>query len=337
LDNLRRFLVIFSAMFLIAAAVCGFLLTRSYISANREFVEPLEVDANVYDPSGNTVISSFRDNILFVVSDPENSESDLMFVLNVDSTTDSLSFLMLPKEVKYSVAATSTVGTLGDMYYTYEASKGQNMASVISAFLDIDIKYYMCVDTETFAKILNALCSEDLGVQLNIPVDMVYHNDEQGYSINFKKGTQNLKGINAVRYLQFYRTDDNVYTPELLNYYDGTDSKRLVMVQQFIEALISQKFLQPDSDFYLTNYTELLKPFLTSSETNVTEEILNETAKVLNKVSEQRINYYMLLGETEYNGRTYLIYNGYLRNLKLDEAISTCSAADIFGSQFKGS
>ena len=100
-------------MLVIAAAVCGIKLVRSYNSSNKDLVEELEVSAPTYDPSGQVVADNFRNNILVIVADENRSESQLMFVLNVDSATNSLNFLFLPSELKFNIASGRTVGSFG--------------------------------------------------------------------------------------------------------------------------------------------------------------------------------------------------------------------------------
>ncbi len=121
----------------------------------------------------------------------------------------------------------------------------------------------------------------------------------------------------------------------MLYYYDGTDSKRLYVVQKFIEAFISQKFLAPTTDFYIRSFQELLQPFVQDGESNLNEAVLKRIGAILGETSTQRIGYFIPLGDLTYNDRLYLSYNNFIRNMQLDENISPSTAADVLGSRFK--
>lgn len=322
-------------MLVLAAAVCGVRLVLSYDNFNKNLVNDLELDIPTYDPSGETVQSSFSNNILFICFDEENSETQLMFVMNVDSASKSLNFMFLPKEIKYNIAAGSMVGDFGSMYYGFSSSRGSSCASAVASFFDIDINYYFCISTEECAKLLGSFCSEDGGVIFDVPVDIYYRDYEKNINIDFKKGAQVLNGTGIVDFLRFYKTFDGSYTKELLEYYDGTDSKRMNIVARFIDTFITQKFFEPSTDFYIRSFTELVTPFLNKADTNVTRSVLDTVGQILATTNSQKIGYFLPLGDVSFNDKVYLEYNGYIRNLELDESISPSVAMDILSSRFK--
>lgn len=326
-------------MLVIAAAVCGIKLVRSYNSSNKDLVEELEVSAPTYDPSGQVVADNFRNNILVIVADENRSESQLMFVLNADSATNSLNFLLLPSELKFNIASGRTVGSFGSMYYSFSAGNAANCASTVASFFDIDVNYYLRLTTEEAAKLIGSFSSADIagssGVLFDIPVDVFYRDYDNGVIIDYKKGQYYLNGEDAVKFLSFYRTEDNNYSKDMLYYYDGTDSKRLFVVQKFIEAFISQKFLQPTTDFYIRSFQELMQPFVDNGESNLNEAVLKRIGNVLGETSAQRIGYFIPLGDLTYNERLYLSYNNFIRNMQLDENISPSTGSDVLGSRFK--
>ena len=138
-----------------------------------------------------------------------------------------------------------------------------------------------------------------------------------------------------MNYLRFYKTYDGVYTKALLDYYDGTDSKRMTIVARFIESFISQKFFEPSTDFYLRRFNDLVTPFLSKADTNLTEQVLTNISQVLSSSNTQRLGYFLPIGDVSYNGQVFVDYNGYIRNLELDESISPSIASDILTSKFK--
>ena len=335
MDNLRRFLVVFCIMLVLAAAVCGVRLVISYDKSNKSLVNDLEISVPTYDPSGQTVQSSFQNNILFICYEPDQTETQLMFIVNIDSASKSINFLMLPKEMKFNIASGSIVGNFDSLYNSFSSSKGASSASAMASFFDIDVNYYFCISVEEMGKLLGSFCSEDGGIVFDVPVDVYYRDYEKNININYVRGTNVFNGPGAVNYLRFYKTYDGVYSKSLLDYYDGTDSKRMNIVARFIESFINQKFFEPSTDFYLRRFNDLVTPFLSKADTNVNEEVLGVIAQILSSSNTQRLGYFIPIGDTSYNDQLYLEYKGYIRNLELDENIAPSIASDILTSRFK--
>ncbi|MBO4327601.1 MAG: LCP family protein [Clostridia bacterium] len=335
MDNLRRFLVVFCIMLVLAAAVCGVRLVRSYDNSNKDLIKDLDIEVPTYDPSGSSVQSGFKNNILFICYDPDISETQMMFIANVDSLAKSVDFLLLPKEMKFNIATGSLVGDFGSMYFGFSGSAGASCASAMASFFDIDINYYFCITTEEMGKLLGSFCSEDGGIVFDVPVDIYYRDFEKNIHIDVKRGSHIFTGNDAVNFLRFYKTYDGTYTKEMLQYYDGTDSKRMNIVARFIDAFITQKFFEPSTDFYIRRFPDLVTPFLSKADTNLNESVLGVIGQIMGASNSQKIGYFIPLGDVSFNDRMYLEYNGYIRNLELDENISPSVASDILSSRFK--
>lgn len=334
MDNLRRFLVVFTAMFFIAAAVCGFLLVQSFEDAQGEQTEHLTVSAPTYDPNGNPSSSAgvFRENILCMVGDSGKSTPDLMFVLNVDSVTGNVSYLFIPKDMKYARSQSNEIGTFGEYFGRYAWSNTNQATSLISSFLDIDVEYYFTLSTENFSKLLTTFSSEDQGIYLDIPVDLEYQSDS--YSISFSKGKQYLSGEDVVQYIQFYQTKDGIYSSEMLPYYDGTDTKRIGQLQVLFDAIMRQKFTEAATSVYKDNFSELFFPYLGKGNTNLTGNHLDSIAQVIASLKTGNIHYFVMNGKTVYNGKVYLEYDNTMRNFLLEESVDTVKGTDVLASRF---
>lgn len=334
MDNLRRFLVVFTAMFFIAAAVCGFMLVQSYNDAEGQQVEDLLVSAPTYDPNGDTSGSIFRENILCMVADSGKKMPELTFIINVDSLSGHVSFLFIPQNMKYAISQTGEMGTFGEYCGRYAWNTAGRAASLLSSFLDIHIEHYLTLSTKDFGLLISAFSSEDEGVYLEIPVDIEYKNEKENLDISFTAGPQYLKGAQAAQFIQFYQTQDGVYTSEMLPYYDGTDVKRIGQVQRFLDAFMCQKFTQAATNVYKEHFSELLYPYLAKGNTNLTGAILDRIATVVEQLQTDRVNYFMLNGKVVYNQNEYLEYNNTMRNFLLEESVSTVKADDILASRF---
>lgn len=334
MDNLRRFLVVFVLMFFVTASICGLLLVGVYDGVKGDKVEPLGVSDATYDPnSGTTSARVFRENVLVMVADSGKAMPEFSFVLNIDSSTGNMSYLFVPRNIKYGINQTGDVGMLGEYFGRYAWNTADRATSLLSSFLDVNIDYYFTISTENFAKMISTFSSEDQGIQLDIPVDITYKKDD--LEIDFKAGPQYLSGTDAAKFIQFYQTEDGVYSAAMLPYYDGTDVKRLAQVQKLVHAFMTQKFTEATTSVYRDSFDELLFPYFAKGNTNLTSSDLDAISSVVKNLKTSQLNYFMMKGDTVYNQKEYLEYNNTLRNLLLeDEALYTVKAEGILVSHF---
>lgn len=332
-DNLRRFLVVFTAMFFIAAAICGYVLVQSYDDAEGKQVEQLNVSAPTYDPnSSSTQAQVFRENILCIVGDSGKSVPELMFLMNVDSVSGSISFLFIPQNLKYGITQSSEVGTFGEYGGRYAWNTADRVGSLVSSFLDVNVDYYFTLSTSDFGKMISTFSSEDQGVYFDIPVDLEYKNGS--VSVSISSGPQYLKGDTVAQFIQFYQTANGIYSAEMLPYYDGTDVKRIQQVQLFLDAFMRQKFTEASTSVYRDQFSALMYPYFAKGNTNLTAKTLDQIATVISGLRTENVNYYMLNGNTVFNQQEYLEYNSTIRNFLLEESISTVKAEDVLSARF---
>ncbi|MBP3391510.1 MAG: LCP family protein [Clostridia bacterium] len=333
MDNLRRFLVVFVLMFFLTASICGFLLVGVYDDAKGDKVERLDVSDATYDPSsGSTTTKVFRENILFMVADSGKATPAFSAVINVDSSSNQISFLFVPQNIKYGINQTNEVGAFGEYFGRYAWNTADRATSLLSSFLDVNIDYYFTISTENFAKMIATFSSEDQGILFDIPVDIAYNKD--GLEISFEAGSQYLTGPDVAKFIQFYQTEDGVYSAEMLPHYDGSDVKRLNQIQKLTHAFMTQKFTEASTNVYRDNFDELLYPYFAKSNTNLTSADLDLIASVIQNVRTNQLNYFMMNGDTVFNRKAYLEYNNTLRNLLLEDRLSTVKAEDVLISNF---
>ena len=320
-------------MFFLTASICGLLLVGVYEGAKGEHVESLDVSDATYDPNSTDTTRVFRENILCMVMDSGQSTPVCSFVVNVDSTSGNVSFLFVPQNIKYGVDQTKEVGTFGEYFGRYAWNTADRATSLLSSFLDVNVDYYFTISTEKFADLISTFSTEDQGVQLEIPVDIAY--ESGSLKIDFKAGTQYLSGSDVVKFIQFYQTEDGVYSAEMLPYYDGTDVKRLEQVQKFMHAFMTQKFTDAATDVYRDQFGESLYPYFSTGNTNLTGSDLDAIASVIKNLRTNQLNYFIMNGDTVYNRKEYLEYNNTLRNLLIsEEKLSTVKAEDVLVSKF---
>ncbi len=334
MDNLRRFIVVFAAMFFLATAVCGFMLVQHYSDAQGDQVADLQVSAPTYDPnaeSGTTDV--FRENILCMIGDSGQGVPELMFLVNVDGVTGNVSYLFIPQNMKYAIAQSKEVGTFGEYFGRYAWNTADKATALLSSFLDVNVKYYFTMTTADFGKLISTFSSEDQGVEFEVPVDLEYASD--ALEISIPAGKQYLKGEDAASFIRFVQTTDGVYSAEMLPYYDGTDVKRIAQVQKFFDAFMTQKFTDATTDVYRENFSELLYPYFAKGNTNLTGTALDRIESVVAALRQDQIHYYMLNGKTLFNQKAYLEYNNTMQNLTVEASVSNVKAEDVLTSRFK--
>ena len=69
----------------------------------------------------------------------------------------------------------------------------------VNELTGLDLKYYMVVDNEALIKLVDVIG----GVEFDVPINMNYHDDTQGLSIELSKGLQVLDGNHAEQLLRF--------------------------------------------------------------------------------------------------------------------------------------
>ncbi len=317
MDNLRRFVVVFTLFFFLAASVCGYILALSYDGTTDGKKEVLTVGADKYDPyGGGSAKNIFCNNILFIVGERNRPETELLLVMNYDSSAAAMTFLYIPKDIAYNTdQSVTTMGrTFAEASRRSQEPAGAATALLISSYLNIGIPYYINLDDTAFKQFINYFGA----VQFDIPADLAYR--DSYYRISLPKGTQNLDGTGALQLIQFYKTADGIYSSEMLKYYDGTDQKRIAAAQNYLEAFLNQKLTKENSNrYYAENFKSLIQGFLDNArcDHNLPDEMLDIIAESIAELSGNQIQYYMFTEEKTQSDDDYIV-----TDLLLDSAVA---------------
>ena len=129
----------------------------------------------------------------------EESRSDTVMLVHVDSERDYLSILSLPRDLRVEIPGHGT-GKLND---AYSLEGWELTAKTVELLTNVQIDEYLEVDFQAFCDITDALG----GVYLDI--DRRYYNDDAEYElIKISPGYQLLGGADALDYVRF-RHDSN--------------------------------------------------------------------------------------------------------------------------------
>jgi len=218
-------------MFSAGMVILNYIKTYSAQEAMSQDNNP---DGFLIDAFKHFAMSKEPINVVILVGDKSEANTDTMMVANYDPPTNRLNIMSIPRDTKVVLGNGKSV-KINSIY----ANKGGNtlLMSILSDILDIDIKYYAYINLATFRNIIDLLD----GIWIDIPVDLDYDDPIQDLHIHLKKGKKLLDGKKAEDYLRYRHPNDGAYTKELLQYYDGSDLKRIEAQQNFIEEFIKQK------------------------------------------------------------------------------------------------
>jgi LCP family protein required for cell wall assembly len=235
--NLRKFYFALTSILLIFMFSIGIVMLN-YLKAYSANEVVSKTDDNpdgfLSDAVKHFVTSKKAINIVLLVGDKSEANTDTMMVVNYEPSTTKLNIMSIPRDTKI-VLTNGKTAKINSLY----VNKGGDalLIKTLSDMLDIDIGYYAYFNLATFRKIVDLLD----GVWINIPCDLDYDDPLQDLHIHLKKGEQLLDGNKAEQYLRFRHPNDGGYTKELLQFYDGSDLKRIEAQQNFIIELVKQK------------------------------------------------------------------------------------------------
>lgn len=135
-------------------------------------------------------------NILFMGLDDEAGLCDVMMLVGVNFTVGRVTVAQLPRDT-YAKYTEASYKKLNGAYKVLGGAR--ETADFLSESLKIEIHRCACIRLDTFCKIVDAIG----GVDINIPFDMKYRDNEQGLYIELKKGITHLDGDAAQQFVRY--------------------------------------------------------------------------------------------------------------------------------------
>ncbi|HEX2945800.1 MAG TPA: LCP family protein [Clostridia bacterium] len=222
-------------------------------------------------------------NILLMGGDKVNKNSDTMMLANFDPVTNKINIMSIPRDTKVKIE-----GKIRKINFAFPHGGTELAVQTVSELLDVNVKYFIFVDTAAFRDIIELLG----GVNYYVPADLNYDDPTQNLHIHLKEGQQLLNGSKAEQFVRFRKP--NKWTKEVKEFYDGSDLKRNEAQQNFMKELMRQKLnLQ-----YLPKLTSIINAVFDNVETNLT---LNEVIKMtgyIGKYKTENLNFIGMPGTT---------------------------------------
>jgi LCP family protein required for cell wall assembly len=245
-----------------------------YVNANYADTESVSASPNKsLDSIFHPLVQSKKPfNVLLLGGDKVSQNSDTMMLANFDPETMKINIMSIPRDTMVKIKNKER-----KINYAYPSGGVDLAAKTVSELLDVNIKYYVFVDTAAFREVIDLLG----GVDYYIPADMDYDDPTQNLHIHLKKGQQTLNGAQAEQFVRFRKP--NRWNKEIRKYYDGSDIKRTEAQRNFIKELMRQKL----NIQYLPKLTSVINTIFDNVETNFT---LNEVIRMTSLVSKFNIN-----------------------------------------------
>jgi len=168
----------------------------------------------------------------------------------------------------------------------------QKAVDIIGGSLSVPITYYAKVNLSAVKDIVDIAG----GIEIDVPMDMVYDDPYKDLHIELKKGRQALDGRQAVNLLRFRRSNDG-------RGYTNQDLSRIEIGQQFIREFINQKL---NKDF-IDKMPEILKILSDNITTDYPLENLVNDIDSFN-INETIITFNTLPGNITTTDRGFVIY-----------------------------
>jgi LCP family protein required for cell wall assembly len=146
-----------------------------------------------------------RGHVTFLVAglDQVAGNTDVLFLASVDYDSHVLSVLQIPRDTYFSAGtAQNKINQIYPLAYakTKKRSNGiRRLKEEIESAFSLSIDHYMAVDIEAFETLIDSLG----GVNVVVPCDMNYTDEEQNLTIRISRGENHLKGKEAVHFMRF--------------------------------------------------------------------------------------------------------------------------------------
>ncbi len=271
--DLRKFYfnltVIVSVMLFLLGAGVLYYVNANFADTEVAALSPDTSFRSIFQP----LVQSKRPfNVLLLGGDKVSKNSDTMMLANFDPETMKINIMSIPRDTMVKIKNREH-----KINYAYPSGGVELAAETVSELLDVNIKYYIFVDTAAFREIIDLL----EGVDYYVPANMDYDDPTQNLHIHLKKGQQTLNGAEAEQFVRFRKP--NRWNSEIRKYYDGSDIKRTDAQRDFMKELMLQKL----NIQYLPKLTSVINTIFDNVETNFT---LNEVVRLTGFISKFNIN-----------------------------------------------
>lgn len=177
--------------------------------------------------------------------------TDTIIYVTADLETGKIAYMSIPRDTY--ITNSYAIGHKINSIYRY--INIEPLVNQVESMLDVNIDYYLVVDNDVVVELVDAIG----GVEFDVPMRMLYDDNNQDLHIDLQEGLQLLNGDQAEQLIRFRQNNDGT------GYFYG-DIQRVEVQQDFIKAFLNQAASAEN----LLNINEIVSIALTNTDTNVT-------------------------------------------------------------------
>jgi len=268
------------------------------------------------------VVSSINQTIAVFGIDKDETRTDVIFVVNLNSKTNKVKVLALPRDTKVEWTEGQQAKLeeyKGSMVYTSklnEMTAYGGMENIrdftinqIEHMLGVKVDNYVVINIDAFRKIVDTIG----GVEVDVPRAMKYTDNAQDLHINLSAGPQLLDGDKAEQLVRF-------------RHYPQGDVDRILVQQIFLKAF-AEKIMSPQMLTKIPQFIPILFGYL---KTDVSLTQIATYYPFLKSFNTEQLTFNTIPGEGRYeNGISYYFPD--------TEAMGTLIEDVFFDTQVAGS
>ncbi|WP_229711436.1 LCP family protein [Pectinatus frisingensis] len=203
--------------------------------------------------------------------------SDTLMVFTVDEKKDDVSVLSIPRDTRVKIDGHN----YDKINHAYAYGGHQLTQKAVEDLLNVPMNYYVLINIQSFAKIIDAIGGVDIDVEKRMYYDDPW-DDNGGLHIDLYPGMQHMDGKKAIEYVRFR---------------DGEgDIGRIARQQHFIKAVLA-KVLTPA---VLPKIPEIIKEVSSTVKTNLSFTDMLKFARLLPGMKDGGVTSSMLPGKPAY-------------------------------------
>lgn len=214
-----------------------------------------------------------RYNILLLGEDDAAGLTDVLMIVSCDTENREINVLQIPRDTyaEYTSASYRKMNAASDIL-----GGGAGVAGFLEDTFAISIDHYVTVDLDAVSAVVDALG----GVEVDVPMDMIYADPYQDLSIEIKKGRQILDGEKAKQFIR-YRSG-----------YIRGDLDRLDAQKVFLSAIL--KKISEQSNIF--SVVEIIGAVLPRVESNISYNDCFDLIKELGVPDMEKVSFVTLPG-----------------------------------------
>jgi len=237
-------------------------------------------------------------NILVLAGD-NGVNTDAIMVVRFNPKNSQINLLSIPRDTYITLSGYK----FHKINSVYAVKNGvEHLKSLLEELLGQKIDYYVHIDMKVVREVVDLLD----GVEYDVPCDMIYDDPDQNLHINLKKGVRTLTGKQVEGLLRFRHPNNNKWTKEIRQYYDGSDLKRIERQHDFFSVMMKQKL----NVRYLPKINDVINNVYSNIETDLTMAEMLKLARGLPGLSPDSLQSATLPGEAKYiDGLSYFVHS----------------------------